>query len=223
MMNDLNPISVNERTCPMPRTAWGYLGTIVVLAGVIALLLTSNGARDVANSKPAKGEAASLGATGASPSVVTRPLRIQNQSEQTYSIQPHDWQVQPLGNFAMATGESGFGPFSGSMRTGRCSSDDICHYNVASTGAEYSDEPAVEQATSGETASFDPRCAAEDLKAYTRIEQLGIADEVPSEKLASAAQMMLTARLNCAHGRVNEALGQYENLLGSELASNRAK
>lgn len=223
MTNDLNQIPVNERTCPMPRRPWGYLGTIVVLAGVIALPLTSNGARDVANSKPAKNEAASFNMTEVPQNVTALSLRAQDQFEQTYSVRPHNEAIQLLGNFAMVTGESGFGPFVGSMRVGRCSSNDVCHYNVASIEAEYPEEHVAELPESTENVLFDPLCAAEDLKAYTRIEQLGITGEVPSEKLASAALMLLTARANCTQGRVNEALGQYENLLGNIFASAGAR
>ena len=221
-----NRTSANENECPVPRPAWGHIGWLTAIVGVFALLMVNNGPLGAANSKPAKGETTGQGVAIVNPNSTAAALLSQGQPEQTRPIHPPGDAVQLQANPATRTGESVFGPslVLGDMQggAGRCDSSNVCHYSMALMEAANRETQAAGR-SEAETVSFDPICAAKDLDATTRIEQLGITDEVSSDKLAAAGLMLMVARANCARGRVAEALEQYETLLVHTLASAGAR
>lgn len=60
---------------------------------------------------------------------------------------------------------------------------------------------------------FAYECSVKDVKVLTLIEEHGIAQDLPADRLAKAGLAMLDARTACYDGRVNDALALYDSVL----------
>jgi hypothetical protein len=220
----LNRTSLNENVRPAPRMGCGHLGRITTIVGVLAFLIMNNGPLGVANSRPAAGETAGQGVATVNSETTEAVVFSKNQPERT--AQSHNDSVQQA-NSVQLRRESGYVPLLalGNMQAGagRCHRNNVCHYSMALMETASRETQTAGPSEVEATVSFDPICAAQDLDATTRIEELGINEKVSSDKLATAGLMLMTARANCAHGRIVEALEQYEKLLVHTLASAEAK
>lgn len=215
----LNRTSPDENVRPASRIGCGYLGRVTGIVGVLAFLIMNNGSLGVANSKPATGETVGQGVVTVNSDTTEAAVFSQDHPERT--VQPHQQQADSI----RRREESGYAPLLalGNMQAGagRCHRNNVCHYSVALM--EAASREAAGSSGAEAAVSFDPICAAKDLNATTRIEELGINEEVSSDKLAIAGLMLMTARATCAHGRIAEALEQYETLLVHTLASVEAR
>lgn len=211
----LNRTSPNENVRPASRIGCGYLGRVTGIVGVLAFLIMNNGSLGVANSKPATGETVGQGVVTVNSDTTEAAVFSQDHPERT--VQPHQQQADSIRRrdaplLALGNMQAG---------AGRCHRNNVCHYSVALMEAASREAAGSSEAEAA--VSFDPICAAKDLNATTRIEELGINEEVSSDKLATAGLMLMTARATCAHGRIAEALEQYETLLVHTLASVEAR
>lgn len=195
--------------------AWRGIGYAVAVAGVLALLVATSGSQALRH-----GDQVQSMTAGLSPSSYTSTvaLHVREQQDQTFLFHPLDPLGERFASFAILTGD--VGPARG---LGRCDRKSACHYSVAMAENAVSEAADAKVGGTDAVASYRSACAAKDMSAMARIEQLGFSDEVPSEKLAAASIMLLTARANCARGRITEAFEQYENLLADTVASDTSK
>lgn len=64
-----------------------------------------------------------------------------------------------------------------------------------------------------QTRQFAKECALKEITVVTLIEDHGVADDLPADRLAAAGLAMLHARSTCYAGRVDEALALYGSIL----------
>lgn len=60
---------------------------------------------------------------------------------------------------------------------------------------------------------FALECSVKDVKVLTLIEEHGVAQDLPADRLAKAGLTMLDARSACYDGRVKDALALYDSVL----------
>jgi hypothetical protein len=65
----------------------------------------------------------------------------------------------------------------------------------------------------GQTSPFARECALKETVVITLIEDHGMAEDLPADRLGEAALTMLRARSTCYEGRVGEALALYESII----------
>jgi hypothetical protein len=65
----------------------------------------------------------------------------------------------------------------------------------------------------GQASKFTRECALKDIAAVTVIEDHGMAEDLPGDRLFDAWLTMLRARSACHEARVSEALALYESIL----------
>jgi hypothetical protein len=67
--------------------------------------------------------------------------------------------------------------------------------------------------TQVQTGHFARECALKEITVITLIEDHGAADDLPADRLYSAALMQQRARAACYEGRIDEALVLYDSIL----------
>ncbi|RKE70797.1 hypothetical protein DFP91_3044 [Pseudorhodoplanes sinuspersici] len=175
--------SATENKCPVPRVTWGHVGCLTAIVGVFAFLIMNNGPLGAANNSPAESKIAGQGVVTENSNATTAALLSQGRPAETRPIQPPSDAAQLQADSTARSGGLGLLPSLalGNIQAGagRCDTSDVCHYSMALIGAE---AQMAERSEAGTAVSLEPICAAKDLDATTRTEQVGTI-EVPSDKL----------------------------------------